>query len=67
MLWYHKNDAVIREADQKAFDRLPPALRGIVNDSPIQLFCPALLLSIRRYGAEATIDTTKWLLAEWVA
>jgi len=31
MLWYKQNDAVLREADQKAFDRLTPELRTLVN------------------------------------
>jgi hypothetical protein len=65
MLWHRQNDAVIRLADQKAFDALPLALRTIVNDSPVQLFCPALRLGCRRYGAPVMIEAAKRLLEEW--
>jgi hypothetical protein len=65
MLWHRQNDAVLRLADQKAFDALPPALRSIVNDSPVQLFCPALRLGCRRYGASTMIAATQRLLEEW--
>ena len=66
MLWTRQNDVVIREADQKAFDKLPAIIRAIVNDAPIQLFCPALLLGCKRYGANMMANALKEQLSAWM-
>ncbi len=64
-LWLKQNDAVEREADQKAFDALPPVLRELVNNSPIQLSCLLLLRGCRALGAPAIEVATRHLLLEW--
>lgn len=66
MLWIEQNDAVQREADQKAFDALPSEIRAIVNNSPVQLACAPLLYGCRKYGAPVMAEACSRLLSEWV-